>query len=338
MFEKIFNKLNDGIIVFDETKRVSLINLAAKKFFSLNEDILGKRIEEFVGFPRLQNIFFVLGKELKEVFRKEIRLEEDLILELTSIPLIEKEKRISTIVVLHDITREKTVDKLKSEFLSISAHQMRTPLASLKWSLETILKSKSDTFDDIKRQIIKKALEAVERMLSLVNELLDVAAIEEGRCIYKMVPTDFEELVISTINIFEDKIKEKEIQFEFQAPAKKLPRIKIDPKRMSLVLQNLLDNAIRYNYIGGRIKISLEAKEGEIEFKISDSGIGIPQEQQRNIFQKFFRAENALKRETEGSGIGLYVAKNIVQAHGGKIWFESKEGEGTTFYVHLPIK
>jgi signal transduction histidine kinase len=133
-------------------------------------------------------------------------------------------------------------------------------------------------------------------------------------------------------------MKEKQIQFEFRVLPKKLPKVKIDPEKISLVIENLLDNAIRYNLVGGTITISLDLKNDEIEFSIEDSGIGIPESEKSNIFQKFFRASNALKKETEGSGLGLFVAKNIVEAHGGKIWFESEEGKGTTFHFTIPIK
>ena len=116
-----------------------------------------------------------------------------------------------------------------------------------------------------------------------------------------------------------------------------MPKVRVDIEKISLAIQNLLDNAIRYNTIGGEIELALKKKDSEIEFSIRDTGIGIPKNQQQRIFTKFFRAPNALKLETEGSGLGLFIAKNIIEAHGGRIWFESEEGSGTTFYFTLPV-
>jgi len=336
MFEKIFDNLKDGLIVFDKENKVSLINKSAKEILGVKEKILGKSIEEFSNFPKIQNLFFLLGKEIKEVFRKEIELGEGLVFEVTSIPIFEEGKKIASVVVLHDITREKTIERLKSEFVSVSAHQLRTPLASIKWSLETLLKG--GKLNEYQQTIVKKAFSSAERMLTIVNDLLNVVKIEEGRYVCRKTPINFEDLVKSKIKFFEEKIKEKQIQFEFRVLPKKLPKVKVDPEKIGLVIENLLDNAIRYNLIGGTITISLDLKDNEIEFSIKDSGIGIPENEKSNIFQKFFRASNAIKKEPEGSGLGLFVAKNIVEAHGGKIWFESEEGKGTTFYFTIPIK
>lgn len=338
MFEKIFDSLKDGLIVFDKENKVSLINNSAKEILRIDEKIIGKSIEDFFNFPKLKNLFFLLGSEIKEVFRKELVIEKNLILEITSIPVLEKGERIASVIVIHDVTREKTVEKLKSEFVSVSAHQLRTPLASLKWGLETLLKERMGKLNEEQKKLIKKALGSSERMLDLVNDLLNVVKIEEGKYIYRLVSVRVEDLVRSAIDLFQEKIREKQIQFEFRLPSKKLPKVKVDPEKISSVIQNLLDNAIRYNFQGGKITINLSQKNKEIEFSIEDSGIGIPENEKENIFQKFFRSSNAIKTEPEGSGLGLFVSKNIIETHGGKIWFESKEGKGSTFYFTIPIK
>jgi signal transduction histidine kinase len=131
-------------------------------------------------------------------------------------------------------------------------------------------------------------------------------------------------------------LDKKNLKFKFKKP-KGLPKVRVDIEKISLAIQNLLENAIRYNKIGGEIELVLKKKDSEIEFSIRDTGIGIPKNQQERIFTKFFRAPNALKLETEGSGLGLFIVKNIIEAHGGRIWFESEEGKGTTFYFTLPV-
>lgn len=337
MFEKIFNSLKDGLIVFDEKNKVSLINTSAKKMLKIDEKILGKSIEDFFEFPDLKNLFFLLGKEIREVFRQELEVGK-LILEVSSFPILEKGKKFASVVVLHDITKEKAIERLKSEFISISAHQLRTPLVSMRWGLESLLKEKIGPLNVDQQRIVKKVLDSLQRMLKLFNDLLSVLSIEEGKYSYEKVPTDFENLVNLVINFFKEKISEKQLQFEFRVLSKKLPKIKIDSEKMSLVIQTLLDNAIRYNLPRGLIIVSLQLRNNEIEFSVKDTGIGIPKREQENIFQKFFRASNAIKKEPEGSGLSLFLAKNIVEAHQGKIWFESQEEKGTTFFVKLPVK
>jgi two-component system sensor histidine kinase VicK len=137
------------------------------------------------------------------------------------------------------------------------------------------------------------------------------------------------------IDLYKEEIKKKNLNFQFKKP-KKLPKVKVDVEKIYLAIQNLLENAIRYNKVGGEIEIILKEKEKEIEFSIRDTGIGIPKNQQSRVFTKFFRGSNAIRMETEGSGLGLFIAKNIIEAHGGRIWFESEEGKGTTFYFTLP--
>jgi len=175
-------------------------------------------------------------------------------------------------------------------------------------------------------------------MINLINDLLDVTRIEEGRYLYEPVLIDFEPLVQSVINTYREEIKKKELKLEFKKPEKKLPQVRVDVEKMGLAIQNLLDNAIKYTLDGGEIIISLVPAEKAIEFLIKDTGIGIPKNQQDKVFSKFFRGSSAIKMETDGSGLGLFIAKNIIEAHGGKIWFESEEGKGTTFYFTLPVE
>jgi signal transduction histidine kinase len=137
---------------------------------------------------------------------------------------------------------------------------------------------------------------------------------------------------------FKEEAEKKNIQIEFKESEKETPKVLMDVEKVKLVIENLTDNAIRYTFPGGKITISVSSNKKEIEFKVQDSGVGIPMEQQPRVFTRFFRASNVMRMETEGSGLGLFTSKNIIEAHGGKIWFESKEGKGTAFYFTLPIK
>ena len=332
----ILNTIDDGLLIFNKEKKLLLINRAAKDFFEVGEEILGKTTFELAYHPKLKVLFYLLTEKIKEVFRKELKVKEDLILEVTSLSILEKGEEFGKLVVLHNVTREKRLEKLKTDFVSISAHQLRTPLTSLRWSLESLRFSGKLSSEQLK--ILDRAKESLERMLILVNELLDIVRIEEGKELYKISRVKFEEILKKVIKEYEEKIKEKNLKFELKLPLKRIPRIKADPEKIALVIENLLDNAIRYTPAGGSITISLNLNENELQFSIEDTGIGIPEKEKKNIFTKFFRASNAIKTETEGSGIGLFVSKNIIEAHGGKIWFQSQEGKGSKFYFTIPIK
>ena len=150
---------------------------------------------------------------------------------------------------------------------------------------------------------------------------------------------DIIEVVEKTITSLKEAAQRKGLSFEFQKSVEKLPLIYLDQERIVFAIQNLIDNAIHYTK-RGKVKISLEyqPRQKQVLFKIQDTGIGIPKTQQERVFAKFFRAANAIKAETEGTGLGLFIAKNIIEAHGGKIWFASEEGKGTTFSFTLPVK
>jgi signal transduction histidine kinase len=189
------------------------------------------------------------------------------------------------------------------------------------------------------REFIEKTYKSNERMIILINDLLNVTRIEEGRFLYKPVLARIEDVVQFVVNSRKEAIKKKKIKFKLKKPKKKIPLVKIDVEKIRLAIENFLENAIRYTPAGGKVTISLnyDKKKKEAEFKIEDTGIGIPENQKERVFTKFFRAANAVRTETEGSGLGLYIAKNIIEAHGGKIWFKSKEGKGTTFFFTLPV-
>jgi signal transduction histidine kinase len=233
------------------------------------------------------------------------------------------------------VTREKEIERMKTEFVSISAHQLRTPLSAIKWTLKMFLDGDLGELTKEQREFLEKTYQSNERMINLINDLLNVTRIEEGRFLYKPVLADIVPICQSVIDSYKDEIEKRNLKFKFKKP-KELPKVRVDIEKISLAIQNLLENAIRYNKFGGEIEMVLKEKEKEIEFSIKDTGIGIPKDQQNRVFTKFFRGSNAMKMETEGSGLGLFITKNIIEAHGGRIWFESEEGKGTTFYFTLP--
>ncbi len=339
--QTIIRNFADGLLVFNEENKLSLINPQAEDFFEVKtEKIIGKSILELAKLPNLEPLINLVGSEIKGIFRKELLIKDRLTLEVSAVPIISGEEKFGTMVILHDISREKMIERMKTEFVSLAAHQLRTPLAAIKWTLRMLLDGDLGRINPEQRDFIGKTYKSNERMINLINDLLDVTRIEEGKYLYKPVSTNLENVVQLVMDTLKEETQRRKISLNFKKPKKKLPKVVIDVEKIRLTIQNLLNNAIRYTRLGGVVTISLKYNKikKEIEFQIRDTGIGIPSDQQGRVFTKFFRASNVMRMETEGSGLGLFIAKNIIEAHSGKIWFESKENKGTTFYFTLPVK
>jgi len=280
----------------------------------------------------------LLGDFSKKIFRKEVQINKDLILELSIVPITREQEALGSLVILHDITREKLVEQMKTEFVSLAAHQLRTPLSAIKWTLKMILDGDLGKITKEQEEFLEKTYSSNERMIDLINDLLNVTRIEEGRYLYDLAFIDFEDLVEEVINGYKNEIKDKKIKLSFEKPERKIPKTKVDVEKMKLAISNLLDNAVRYTLPSGKIDVVLKYNKGKISFSVEDSGIGIPKDQQKRLFTKFFRGANAVRIDTEGSGLGLFTTKNVIIAHGGKIGFQSEENKGSIFYFDLPIK
>ncbi|MFA5013451.1 MAG: ATP-binding protein [Candidatus Paceibacterota bacterium] len=339
----IIKNLADGLLVLDEENRIELISPLTENFLKQSgDDLVGKNIlKSFSKIKELEPLVSLLKDEKKQkiriVSRKEIVLREKLYLEVTTISLEGDIGTKGTLIILHDVSRDKLVEEIKTEFVSIAAHQLRTPLSAIKWTIRMMLDGDIGEMTAEQHELLEKTYISNERMIALINDLLNVTRIEEGRFLYKPEPMQMEEIVNSSIKASEDLLKIKKIALKTDLPKEPLPKVFLDKEKMSIVVQNLLENAIKYTPENGNINISLEKNNEGILFTIKDSGVGIPMDQQERIFTKFFRGSNVIRLETDGSGLGLYTTKNIVESHNGKIWFESEEGKGTTFFVSLPI-
>ncbi len=229
------------------------------------------------------------------------------------------------------------LDQAKSNFISIIAHQLRTPLSGIKWTLNMVVSESLGPLNNEQKSFLMKCYESNERLILLINDMLGADRIDSEKIKYHFVPTQIFDLVDNVLFELTSIIKNKDLKVAFTNKDRKLPQVSIDPEKMRAVIQNLLENAVKYTPLNGTIEIGFEEKEGFIQVSINDSGVGIPEKDKKNIFNRFFRASNAVKVQTDGSGLGLFIAKGIIEKHGGKIWFESKVGEGTTFYVTIPI-
>ncbi len=336
----IIINLTDGLLVFDEKDRLSLVNPRAEDFFAIrSEEITGQPISELIKFPNLEPLITLLAKETKGVSRKELKIRGKLTLEVSTVPMLREEEGLGTLIILHDVTREKTIERMKTEFVSLAAHQLRTPLSAIKWTLRMLLDGDLGMLTEEQKEFVEKSYQSNERMISLINDLLDVTRIEEGRYVFKPVLVNLEDIVQFVVNPYKEGVEKKHLKLKFKKPITKLPKVEVDVEKIRLVIQNFLENAINYTPAGGEIVISLKyyKDKKEIEFKIQDTGVGVPEDQKDRVFTKFFRGANVIRMSTEGSGLGLFISKNIIEAHGGRAWFESKENQGSSFYFTLPV-
>jgi len=244
---------------------------------------------------------------------------------------------IISFIITRSFERLAEASQMKSEFINIISHQLRSPITNIKW-ITDFLTSKDVKITPKKRDEYFTGLkENTSRMVELVDGLLIVARIEQGSFPVKKKPYSLKELVKDLIKRSKAFAEASKVKIDFKTE-KKLPNGFFDPALIKLVIENLIDNAIRYTRKGGKVTVSIKKQKGSLLLSVADSGVGIPKLDQKYIFKKFFRAENALKEKTKGSGLGLYIAMSIIKESGGIIWFKSQEGKGTTFYFTLPIK
>lgn len=228
------------------------------------------------------------------------------------------------------------LDRTKSEFVSLAAHQLRSPLVGMGWSLEVLLRETTGKITKKQKDYLDIVYNMNKRMIDLVSAFLNVTRVELGTFTIEPKPTKLKELTESIFSELSDQIKSKKLAIH-KYYDKDLPAINVDPILIRIIFQNLFSNAVKYTPDKGTIELRIEKQQSDVLLKISDTGYGIPKDQQSKIFTRLFRASNITEQEMQGTGLGLYLVKSIIDQSGGKIWFESKENHGTTFYVTIPL-
>jgi signal transduction histidine kinase len=228
-------------------------------------------------------------------------------------------------------------DKAKTDFVSLASHQLRTPLTSIKWAAETLLDPKVRIKKDKQKHYLQQIHDSNERMIKLVGALLHVSKIDVGTLPFKKKSVQLTDSLRQVLDDIDVLIQTKDIKIN-QKTDENLPPVDIDPTWIHAIFQNLVSNAVRYSRPGESVEVTIEQELDHILITVSDTGYGIPAKQKDKIFTKFFRADNAQLLGSDGSGLGLYITKAMVERTGGSIWFESEENKGSTFYVKLPIK
>jgi len=350
--QTIIQGIGDAVFVIDKDKKIIVFNKKAEELsgFSFAEAI-NKPYKEVLNFvfekdgkvnDRFINDAFATGNEQKMANHTMLIKKDGSKISVadSAAPLKDKNNNIiGCVVVFRDTSREREIDKAKSEFVSVASHQLKTPLSGIKWISEILLGDKLCKPNRKQHEYLLDIHNSNEKMIKLVNDLLDISHIETGRK-FDIIKkeTDIVKIVDQILLDNRQLINEKKVRIIKCKGTPKKFLLNVDGEKFSQAYNNLINNAIKYSKTDGQIEIGCEHKEKSIVFMIKDHGIGIPQDQQNKIFSKFFRADNASSQETDGTGLGLYIAKSIIEAHDGKIWFESKEKIGTTFYFELPIK
>lgn len=229
------------------------------------------------------------------------------------------------------------LDKAKSEFLSTASHQLRTPLSTMRWSFETLLEEDLGKLTKEQKEHLQETYEANQRLIRIVNDLLNVSRIEMGRVKQEPKLLKIETVIEKVIAEQAQPAKEQKVTLSFKKPKASLPEIFVDKEHLRAVLENLISNAIRYNKPKGRVDVEVSLERPKALVKIADTGLGIPKAQQKRVFTKFFRGENVTRKEKGGTGLGLHIAKSYIETWGGKMWFESEEDKGSTFFFTVPI-
>jgi two-component system phosphate regulon sensor histidine kinase PhoR len=348
--EKMIANLNDAVISYDGDFRVVVWNSAAEKLFKLRrKDIIGQAISpEKISDPAfrllVQTVFSslapsVIQKSAPGVYPQLIDVafsEPDLELSISTDRVMDENgKPMGFLKIIHNRTREMELLRSKSEFITVAAHQLRTPLTAVHWIFETFANNNSVAAPD--KELVDNGLTASVKLLKIVNDLLDVSKIEAGRFGYNFIDIDVVSFIDDMLKNANILAKEFGVSLYFDRPQNPI-MIHADTQKLGMAVSNLIDNAIKYNVRNGQVIVKVEPYPNKpyIQITIKDTGVGIPPDGLKKLFTKFYRGENVVKEQTEGTGLGLYITKNIILRHGGNISADSTLGRGTTFYIVLP--
>ncbi len=359
----IVSSIGEGLLVIDNDYKIVLINEVAARFFEVSvAGVIGSSAKEVIniykGNEKLPDEKRPVAETLKTGKTISVGLNDDIYyivpsgrkfpITLVSSPLVNDGNVIGAVLTFSDITEEKKLDEAKSSFIATASHQLRTPLTTIRWYSEMLGKGDAGPLNKDQKIFLAKIYNGVLRLNEALGILLSLARIEGGGNIRtNPLKTNLIKFTNEAVKSLELLVKEKKINIKINAVEKDLPEVLIDQTMLSQVITNLFSNAIRYVDDKGKIEVSIAVSGESVIYSVKDNGIGIPQGQQKNIFNKFFRAENAINKIPDGNGIGLNLAKNFVEFWKGKIWFESptvwitqknkEEKKGTIFYFTIPI-
>ena len=342
----LINHLASGVITTDNQKRVALANPAFLKMIDYHGDsVIGRPVTEFIKDEKLNLMidqalsmpadeFIELSEEMNLGGEGE---KEEIFISARCVPFRDRLGRtLGTITMLHDITTLKKMDQLKSDFVSMVAHEIRSPMNSVLAQLKVILDGIAGDLTEKQKEILGRASDKIKALSDLSTELLDLAKIESGLITQEKEVLNMVELLTEQVNFHQAKAQEKEISLELE-PLPELPPLLGIRQNMEEVFSNLITNSINYTPDGGKVTVSATVENDYLSISVSDTGFGIPEDDLDRIFDRFYRVKNEKTRFITGTGLGLPIVKDIVNAHNGMINVKSEPDKGTTFDIRIPI-
>ena len=350
--QAVLQSMDDGLIVTDEKGVITYINPTAERLTG-GPHMKGKSAVDILKLSKKSGeplpvhehpVTMVLRTKARYAPNPDPELtlvggnEKDIPIQIRGTPVLRGERSYGAVLVLRDITEERKVDTMKSEFISLVSHQLRTPLSAMRWYLEMLLSEDAGPLTNDQKEYLGEVTTSNGRMVHLVNALLNVSRIELGRFSLSPETIYLCDILKSVLDSFALELEQKGIKVEKVVPAKKIG-VRSDKGLLTLVLENLMSNAIKYSPKNSDIRIRIQEKEDgkSVKLSVQDSGIGIPASQQKDIGRKLFRATNARTVDTDGNGLGLYISHIAAESIGAELHFESAEGKGTTFMLAVPI-
>lgn len=347
--EAILNSMGEGLVVTDHQGSVVRVNAQTERMLGReSEEIVGKNWSKVAGAAYADGrpaaaeesaleIALHSGRQVtKTTYAYKNKEGTAFPVSVTATPLLVAGEIVGAVLLFRDISREKAIEKARVEFVSLASHQLRTPLTAINWYIELLLRG--GRFGEGERQDLEKMRVRGRRMVQLVNDLLNVSRLDTGRLNVNPTPTDLVDLISGVVDELMPFALQRQCQIIFHKADEQFEKVRIDRSLLRQVLHNLVVNAIKYSRTGQECRVWVQLERsvtGGYLISVQDNGLGIPYAERARVFDKFFRADNAIRQETEGTGLGLYIAKKIVAASGGKIWFESIEGRGTTFFLEI---
>lgn len=350
--DALMESLGEAVIATDMDERIIFANYSAEEMFGLKaKEMIGVLFSDsFDIYDKLGNAISSRDFLIPSVLRTGKKAtatnyyfttpkKKKFPASVTTSPIVMDGATIGSVSIFRNTRREAQIDKMKSEFVSLASHQLRTPLTAVKLFTEMLLADQVIKRNMEQRDMLESIERANEKMIRLVDNLLDVANMEAGRMWVEPTLLSPSEFIESVVEETKPLAHSREVDVEYKHSQKDEREIDTDPYLLRQILSNIITNAIEYSRKDSKVFVKVSWNEGkECVISVQDHGIGITKTAQREIFNRFFRAENAIKFKTESSGLGLYVCKMMVEVLGGKITFNSEIQKGTTFFIHLPIK
>ncbi len=331
----LFNSMLEGLLLLDGKRRIYLANRAFKNLFNLKAELRGKTVMEALRLHELAELVARVETE-GQVFDYELKLPElsGRWLRVNAAVISNSAgEREGTILVFHDVTRLKQLERTREDFVANVSHELRTPLSLIKGYVETLLGGARND-PQIAERFLKIIERNAERLDLLIQDLLTISALESGRMKLDLQPIELRALVEKVFTDLNAKAASKNVRL-----VNELPELtaSADANRLDQVLANLVDNAIKYGRAEGTVTVGgKRLADGELEMYVQDDGPGIPAESLDRVFERFYRVDKARSRDQGGTGLGLSIVKHIAQAHGGEVWATSEPGKGATFFFTLP--